>query len=126
MNIAGKISSAQFRDVVLASWRLGRTERDLRAADMVREIKRRLLAELQANAQAGPTADDSGVDGSAAPGGALAADGRFGSGGGHRADGGQKANGGHATEDAFFEDRGLPADGDPAVFGAEAAGRRTR
>ncbi|AGA59221.1 hypothetical protein Theco_3165 [Thermobacillus composti KWC4] len=57
MNISGKISSARFRDIVLDSWRLGRMEWDLRAADLVREIKRRLLAELQANAEAAASAD---------------------------------------------------------------------
>jgi hypothetical protein len=57
MNIAGKITDAQFRRVVLAIWRLGRMERDLRAADMVREIKRRLLAELQANAEVSAAAE---------------------------------------------------------------------
>lgn len=57
MNIAGKITDAQFREVVLAIWRLGRMERDLRAADMVREIKRRLLAELQASADVSAAAE---------------------------------------------------------------------
>jgi len=72
MNIAGKITTAQFRDIVLASWRLGRMDRDLRAADMVKEIKRRLLAELQTNApgataEAGPCAENTGDERDAGP-----------------------------------------------------------
>ena len=51
MSISGKITDAQFREVVVDSWRLGLMKRDIRAADMVREIKRRLLAELQANTE---------------------------------------------------------------------------
>ena len=68
MNISGKLTDAQFRNIVLDSWRLGLMERDLRAADLVREIKRRLLAELQANAEAAASADGrDDADGPGAP-----------------------------------------------------------
>lgn len=129
MNIAGKISSAQFRDVVLASWRIGRMERDIRAADMVREIKRRLLAELQANAKADPQAVvRPAAGGDRETEGGFSTDGRLG------ADSGQKRNGGIEAGDGFAADRGIEADVGHRMEGGHAkdngrdpaAGRRSR
>ncbi|OUM95725.1 MAG: hypothetical protein A9Z00_11215 [Thermobacillus sp. ZCTH02-B1] len=80
MNIAGKITAAQFRKVVVAVWRLGLMKRDLRVSDAVREIKRRLLAELLANTEAAAAelpvrADSAGARGAEGSTGVWAAEG---------------------------------------------------
>jgi len=123
MNISGKISSAQFRDVVLASWRLGRMERDIRAADMVLEIKRRLLAELQANAKADPPAD-----GDREAEGGFSTDGVPGADSGRKRNGGIEAGGGFAAERVIEADVGRRTEGGRAQDNGRdpAAGRGSR